>query len=168
MMKQLLLSLLIICVCSGSTLAQPGVIKYDLVPGFTSSFPQNLTPFGNKLCFYANDGVKGWELWQTTTPGSATMVADLAPGNAVPPMVYTHPACELNGKLYFSVDNGIAGQELFVYDGSNPPTLAQDIETGAGALIPMILLPIMAPYILRQQLLQTVLNYGAIPLLQHS
>ncbi len=116
--------------------AQPGITKYDIVPGLGNSYPQHLTPFGNKLCFYANDGVKGWELWKVTAPAAAAMVADIGPVNAIPPATYAHPACELNGKFYFSANNGIAGQEVYVYDGSATPTLAADVEPNAGSSYP--------------------------------
>ena len=46
---------------------------------------------------------------------------------------------EFNGKLYFEADNGTSGRELFVYDGSNPPSLVDDIRSGTGGSIPKYL-----------------------------
>jgi ELWxxDGT repeat protein len=39
----------------------------DINPGPGNGYPQNLTPFGDQLCFRATeDGVSNWELWRLT------------------------------------------------------------------------------------------------------
>jgi ELWxxDGT repeat protein len=38
---------------------------------------------------------------------------------------------EYNGKLYFSANDGVAGFELWVYDGVNPPEMVADIYPGS-------------------------------------
>lgn len=42
----------------------------------------------------------------------------------------------MNGKLYFTADNGFTGYELFVYDGTNTPYLVQDVLLGAASSAP--------------------------------
>ncbi len=44
-----------------------------------------------------------------------------------------------NGKLYFTANNGYSGNELWVYDGANPPSLASDLV--GGSLSPYNLTP---------------------------
>lgn len=108
---------------------------YNINPG-GNSYPQYLTPFGSKLFFYANDGNKGWELWSADGIANPAIVQDVNPGNgSIITNQYAQPSCELNGKFYFTADNGVVGSELYVSDGTSV-ILVQDIEPGATGSYP--------------------------------
>lgn len=116
--------------------AQPGLKKLDMNIGFGSSYPLHITPFGNGVACYANNGSKGWELFTTDGTAAPAMVADLNPlaGNAIG-QFYTQPMAVIQSKLYFTGDNGFSGSELFTYNGSSTPSLI-DIELGADGSSP--------------------------------
>lgn len=83
----------------------------------------SFTEFNNKLYFNSADSL-GNELYSFDGT-TASIVADINPGaaNSYPGGYY-----EYNNKLYFSANNGVDGVELWVYDGTNPPSLAYDID----------------------------------------
>ena len=73
----------------------------------------------DRLYFFANDGVHGKELWQSDgTPGGTTMVEDTTPGPVGLWATYaTLPEfTAICGALYFSVDDGVHGPELWRYE----------------------------------------------------
>ena len=56
------------------------------------------------------------------------MVADIIPGvTVVPPAGLTI----FNNELYFSAADGTNGSELWKYDGTNAPSMVDDIQAGA-------------------------------------
>ena len=98
----------------------------DINPG--SGFnPAGLTVLNGNLYFSATDGMTGTELWvysPTLTTlltqglgsnglGAATLVAVINPGSGSSNPAYL---TALNGKLYFEGNNGVTGDELWVYD----------------------------------------------------
>jgi ELWxxDGT repeat protein len=100
----------------------------DLRPGessyanFYSSYPNNLFEFNDKLYFTANDDVHGYELFVSdgTTEGTQLLV-DLYPGESNYGSKYgSNPSnlVEFNGKLYFTANDDVHGNELFVSDGT--------------------------------------------------
>src|SRR5262245_54110759 len=51
----------------------------DIVPGFQSSFPNQLTDVSGTLYFLTDDGVHGHELWKSDA-STTTLVKDINPG----------------------------------------------------------------------------------------
>jgi ELWxxDGT repeat protein len=99
----------------------------DLYPGEGSygysnnSFPDNLTEFDDKLYFTANDGVHGNELFVSDGTAEGTqLLVDLYPGenNYGSNSSYASSLTEFDDKLYFTANDGVHGNELFVSDGT--------------------------------------------------
>jgi ELWxxDGT repeat protein len=110
----------------------PGSNKY----GSYSSYPSNLTEFDDKLYFTANNGENGNELYVSDGTDSGTqLLADLFPGDNKYGNVNSSDASnltEFNDKLYFTANDGVHGNELFVSDGTlEGIELVADIRPGA-------------------------------------
>ncbi|MCA9449790.1 MAG: hypothetical protein KC931_21900, partial [Candidatus Omnitrophica bacterium] len=105
-------------------------------PSTPGSLPERFTPVGDRLFFYADDGIHGKELWITDgLPGGATPVADIRPGSKGADL--TRHAIEYNGLLYFSANDGTSGEELWSSDGSPEGTQrVRDIVPGEGGSAP--------------------------------
>ena len=95
----------------------------------------NLTEFDDKLYFASDNGESGKELFVSDGTAEGTqLVKDIYPGedpygnkNASSP----HYLTEFDGKLYFTADDGVHGEELFVSDGTAEGTqLVKDIYPG--------------------------------------
>ncbi len=55
----------------------------DIRPGPQGSFPEDLSAFGSRLVFTADDGTHGRERWITDGTASGTiLLADIQPGPA--------------------------------------------------------------------------------------
>ena len=95
------------------------------------SRPYELTEFNGKLYFTANDGESGRELYVSDGTAEGTqLVADINPDIGSYPSG-SHPSyfTELNGKLYFTANDGEHGNELWVTDGTTEGTqLVADIK----------------------------------------
>jgi ELWxxDGT repeat protein len=106
----------------------------DIFPGPRPSIPFNLTPFGGQLLFTANDGTHGTELWTTdgATDG-AKLLKDINPTGPSNPQVSGRSRLTVaGGRVFFSADDGGAGEELWVSDGTEAGThLVKDINPGA-------------------------------------
>lgn len=114
-----------------------GITKLDIRPGAASSYPMYVTAYGGKVYCFATDGIKGTELRVTTGIGTPSLVYDIYPlSTSCLSSGFNKPTAELGGKLYFTADNGLSGYELFVYDGTNTPSIAQDIIIGADGSSP--------------------------------
>ncbi|MGD1930871.1 MAG: DUF4347 domain-containing protein [Leptolyngbyaceae cyanobacterium] len=61
--------------------------------------------------------------------GTANLVADINPGGSG--LTLPGDFIVFNGQLYFRANDGSSGFELWRYDGTNPPTLAADIQPGS-------------------------------------
>ena len=100
----------------------------------SGSFPSRFTEFDSQLFFVAYDGITGDELWVSdgTTEGTQ-LLKDINTTDNKPyddatniPFGFT----EFDGQLFFSANDGIAGQELWVSDGTAEGTqLLKDINT---------------------------------------
>ncbi len=131
-MKRSLLSLSLLASIATAT-AQPALVK-DINPGSASSYPNHLTVFGKKLVFSAFDATNGFELWSMDSAGTTGLAYNINPGNSGSiNMGYNSPFAVLGKYIYFPADNGTSGTELYKWDGSNPPSLAAEIYTGAGS-----------------------------------
>ena len=98
------------------------------------SFPEDFTELNGKLYFSANSASNGSDIWVTdgTTEGTQ-LVVDIRPDdNSMTYIRNLNDFTELNGKLYFSADNGENGTELWVTDGTTEGTqLLADINSGS-------------------------------------
>jgi ELWxxDGT repeat protein len=93
-----------------------------------SSNPFFLTAFGNKVCFVAEDGVHGNELWQYDGINPARIVEDIHAG---PDDSYISHLTLFKNRLFFAADDGIHGRELWMYDGTHDPVLVSDLYSGS-------------------------------------
>lgn len=101
------------------------------VPGPNGRF---LFVWNNKL-FWNGEGDDGWEPW-VWDGNNASQVANLN-SDVGSDGSYPYGWTDYQGRLYFRADNGAAnGDEVFVYDGSNTPTLLADVNDGGSSSDP--------------------------------
>ncbi|HEX4960269.1 MAG TPA: hypothetical protein VF173_05485 [Thermoanaerobaculia bacterium] len=89
-----------------------GTVRLDLVPGSSSSFPDDFTVAAGRFWFTANDAVHGREIWVSDGTAAGTHLAvELVPGmfSAVPSQLT--PA---GGNLFFSAYTPLNGFEPWV------------------------------------------------------
>ena len=90
---------------------------------------------GGTLCFTADDGTNGRELWKSDGMAATTLlVKDIRPGAAgSDPFGMTN----VNGTLYFAADDGTTGRELWRSDGTTAGTaIVRDIRPGGAGSDP--------------------------------
>jgi len=136
-MNKRLFPTLILAAATLQTYAQNGLTGIDINNGPNGSYPVYLTPFANKIFCYANKS-NGWEPFAGDAINIPAQLTDINPGlpDAIKPTGFIKPACAVNGTVYFSANNGSAGQELYKYDGTNAPSLVLDLEAGSGGSFP--------------------------------
>ncbi|MCE7981522.1 MAG: hypothetical protein DYG89_10040 [Caldilinea sp. CFX5] len=93
----------------------------------TTNYYLNLvwhTPTKGQLFFIADDGVHGPELWRSDgTPAGTFLLKDIVPPElAEVPAAYPGPLFEFGDLLYFSINDGVHGQELWRSDGTTTGT----------------------------------------------
>lgn len=93
-----------------------------------SSNPYFLTALGNKICFVAEDGVHGNELWEHDGTNPPRIVKDIREGAGDS---YISNVTSYKNRLFFAADDGIHGRELWVYDGANEPVMIADLYPGS-------------------------------------
>ena len=124
--------------------AQGTTLVADVFAGAGSSNPTDLVNVNGVLYFSANDGTNGRELWRSDgTAAGTVMVKDLFTGTFVSGYQTfpnsSNPAALTNvdGKLFFTARNGVAGTELWTSDGTAAGTrMVRDIFTGSQDDIP--------------------------------
>ena len=116
------------------------VIVKDINPGPGSGGPFPLTVVNDTLYFWADDGVHGSELWKSDgTEAGTVLVKDIVPG----PVGSRYSASIIdwigvNGTLFFTVDDGVNGVELWKSDGTTAGTvLVKDINAGIDSSFPL-------------------------------
>ncbi len=141
-MKKLITTLsLIAIVFTMHTQTSPTLIK-DIYPGPEDSDITEVTVVGDRIFFWAKDGVHGMELWVSDATEAGTyMVKDIAEGPAFslwnPEGQYaTKSITDVNGTIFFFANDGIHGYELWKTDGTEAGTvMVKDIgDTDAGIL----------------------------------
>jgi ELWxxDGT repeat protein len=108
-----------------------------------SADPTLLIVVGDRLFFVADDGVSGRELWSSdgTEQGTA-MVTDLRPGQcgATACDAAIADLARVDGKLFFTANDGTHGRELWISDGTPAgTTMIADIRPGADGSQPAFL-----------------------------
>ncbi len=92
----------------------------DIVPGPGGAQPLELTRFGSRLLFTADDRVSGRELWITDgTAAGTTLLADIEPG---PGSSHPEQLTVWRGRVYFFATDGLVGTEPRVTDGTTAGT----------------------------------------------
>ncbi|MGH2862073.1 MAG: ELWxxDGT repeat protein [Solirubrobacteraceae bacterium] len=107
----------------------------DINPGSGGSDPYDLTSFGGRLYFSADDGSHGYELWASDGTGAGTtLVSDINPGSP-DSLPYHLTVADAQGRdvLYFSANDGTHGDELWAYGVAG---LIKDINPGSGGSDP--------------------------------
>ena len=104
------------------------------------SYPSGFGAFKNKLYFGASDDTHGLELWAHDGTNDPEFVANIHPGNDYwGSDSFPQEFAEFNNKLYFSastfynhegLDWWYSNDELWEYDGINPPLRTADINPG--------------------------------------
>ncbi len=141
-----------------------GLWKSDGTPGGTSLVSKNVSPgvsggnyavLNNKLYFSGYDGTNGSELWVTDGSNAGThIVMNLAPdaggilysGSPQNMVVY-------NGKIYFTGNDQVHGNELFVTDGMTIQ-LVKDVLPGTDGSQPVPIVYNGLLYIIYSQLFE--------------
>jgi ELWxxDGT repeat protein len=107
----------------------------DIRPGGEGGDPQQVTPLGDgRVVFLAPDGVHGYEPWVTDGTLEGThLVGDITPGPGPGGAIFPGVASLGDGRMIFSYDDGVHGQEPWVTDGTEAGTfLLWDIAPGEG------------------------------------
>ena len=88
-MKKLNITIIVLSfIFNLNTSAQTFEFVKDINPGAGDSSPNNLTEYNNNLCFSADDGTNGKELWVTDGTTSGTlMLKDINSGARI-----SHPS----------------------------------------------------------------------------
>lgn len=109
----------------------PGFTNLDVAQGISSSSPVYLNEYNGKLYLYATDGGSGREPYYLPAPTTAVLIKNM--DGSVKHSIslnYNRPSAWYNGKYYFTAHNGSSGEELYVYDGTNMPTIVTDPDFG--------------------------------------
>lgn len=120
------------------------VLVKDIVAGFSGSNPQYLTNVNGTLFFLAETAANGRELWKSDgTVAGTILVKDINPGSASGfpnSSWHTGSLTNVNGTLFFTVDNGVNGIELWKSNGTAAGTvLVKDIYPGLSSSSPNLL-----------------------------
>lgn len=111
-------------------------IVFDINNGAGASLPQAFQVFNNELVFIASENVNGPELYHYDGTNAPQLVFDTNPGVSAG-AYQSGPnyalGVEYDGRLYYQGSNGtsVNGEELYSWDGINPPAMTVDLTTGA-------------------------------------
>jgi ELWxxDGT repeat protein len=104
---------------------------------FAADLVSHLTPVGDTAFFRAAHPHSGAELWLTDGTPAGTRMLDIRPGllSALGPELEIHALGD--GRVAFAADDGVAGNELFLSDGTREGTVRlTDIAPGPAASNP--------------------------------
>ncbi len=133
-MKKYLVGFFIVFAFMPNSLAQTFTLVKDIRAGVSTSAPDELTAFNNKLFFRANNGTNGNELFVTDgTEPNTLMVKDIRPGASGGSVSLMSV---LNNNLSFFSNDGTNGVELFKSDGTESgTTLVMDVNPGTASSV---------------------------------
>jgi ELWxxDGT repeat protein len=131
-MKKILLTLFAISLIYHSANSQLTLVS-NMNPGASTSSPDYLYVFNNKICFTADNGSLGAEVWEYNASGSVQLNYEV---NTTGSSMTSAHFCEYNGKLYFAGYESVYGTELYEYDGANAPVRLSDLNPGGANSIP--------------------------------
>jgi ELWxxDGT repeat protein len=120
-------------ILSFASFAQNPILVKDILPGEAQSNIADCTKVGERVFFFANDGVHGIELWVSDGTSEGTnLVKDINPNEANAVDVnFVKSITDLNGMALFYAIDGVHGYELWKSDGTEEGTsLVSDIRTG--------------------------------------
>jgi ELWxxDGT repeat protein len=105
------------------------VLVKDIHRGKRGPSPTELTKVGDALFFSADDGVHGRELWRSDgTQAGTVLVRAIDPAEAYGDYDGPVSLTAVGGRLFFAVDDGTHGMELWQSDGTRAGTvLVKDI-----------------------------------------
>ena len=115
------------------------VLVKDIVAGSGSSNPEHLINVNGKLFFTAETAATGRELWKSDgTAAGTVLVKDINPGTGYGISFLLHDLfINVNGKLFFTANNGTNGVELWKSDGTAAGTvMVKDIVSGSSTSSP--------------------------------
>ncbi|WP_405562994.1 ELWxxDGT repeat protein [Polaribacter sp. Asnod6-C07] len=104
-----------------------------LKEGLKDGRPNSGIEFNNKFYFAASFGTLGQELWVTDgTINGTEIIKDIHDGYFLGSLGAETEMIEFQGKIFFTADNGINGQELWTTEGTTETTfLFKDINPGS-------------------------------------
>ncbi|OJJ20530.1 hypothetical protein BKI52_18930 [marine bacterium AO1-C] len=110
----------------------------DIRPGQQESVIQNVKVFNNQLFFQANDGTHGSEVWLSNGTQTGTKLLKDITSQPIGSFSKTsHRLIKYNNKIYFTANDDLKGQELWVTDGTDVGTqLFKDINPGSSNSAP--------------------------------
>lgn len=123
--------------------AEATLVK-DIVPSAGSAFftsGNELVNVNGTLFFKATDGVNGFEIWKSDGTAASTMlVKDIGAGNNRASDLVPQFLTNVAGTLFFVMNDGVHGQELWKSDGTEAGTvLVKDINPGAASAFNFLL-----------------------------
>lgn len=135
----LLLSSLLVAPASLAQQPQEPYLVTDINQQSVGSNIDSMTPVGDRLFFFADDGWHGREVRASDgTEAGTRLVVDLNPGSAASVGMVWQPPAAVNGTLFFSaMDGPYAHYKLWASDGTGAGTrLVADINPGGSWTAP--------------------------------